>query len=217
MSEDRRCDNTPGEAKKEENNNNPPTPEVVVEEEADEAIDWDMEPRAPPLTKDKKLELVLAAMERTQRCATMDDFAKKYLEHDFRAYRRIVRLLVDTNPQTGAAFVFFSLRTYSIEELDRLKRAGLNVENDDFVFRDGNPSTVLQIEPHDSKISKKERVKINNFLARYAEASRVREELEKAKRNQPAIMNSKTGDVIVKENAPPGALALPPSQQTAKQ
>lgn len=169
-------------------------------------FDWEPEQQEPSLEKERLVEAVHVAMERTQVCPTIEQVQTKYLEHDPRAYRRVMRMLIDTNKQ-GKPFFFYSLRAYSVQEIDRLKKLGLNTKKDDVLFDAGLPSSVFQIEPHRSRISKAEQQKIDDVLVKYAEGVRKRQEEEKAKTTRPVIMSPSTGTVVEVVTPPAGALA----------
>lgn len=187
--------------------------EKIVEEntleelnEEPETFDWEPAKPEPDLENERLLEALNAAMERVQLCPTIEFVLGKYLKHDPRAYRRVMRMLIDTNKQ-GKPFFFYSVRGYSVEELARLKKGGLNVKKDDVIFDAGLPSWVLQVEPDKSKIGKKEQQKIDEVLMKYAEAVKKRQEDEKARSSRPVLMNPQTGTVVETTPVPAGALS----------
>ena len=171
-----------------------------------ERCDWEPDPEEKDYTKDELLEALNEAMERTQSCPRIEQVLEKYLEHDPRSYRRIMRMLIDTNKQ-GKTFFFYSVRGYSVEEIRRLEKAGLNVRKDDVIFEAGIPSWVLQVEPAKSRIGKTEQKKIDEILMKYAESVKKRQEQENGKNNKrPVLMNTQTGTVVETTSAPPEAL-----------
>lgn len=193
------------------------SPKIVEEEEdgEDEQAEWEPDQSENvPLTKEAKQKLVFEALEKAQRCGTADEVQKNCLEHDSRSYQRIMRLVVNRDPNTGAIKYFYSLRGFSIEEVERLRAAGFNHKSEDVIFREGQPSWIMQVEPHASKIKPKEMKKIQKVLAQAIEGFKKQDADAKKARGRPVMM-ANNGVVTEIKDAPP-SVPPPPLAADAK-
>ena len=184
--------------------------EVGREEEGENAEDdhegvpWQSDLKIVTLTKDRKAAMLNKAIALKQACPTAQDLLKGYLEDDHRAYRRIMRLVLNRNPETKEVTASYSLRYFSVAEVHRLQQLGLNTASDDVVFGSGEAEAVTNLKPHESKLNAKEKKSIAKTIQgvnkKYAEAV----EAERKKRVQrPVVMDMANGGQVTQMPNPP--------------
>ncbi len=162
-------------------------------ESDEEKLDWEADVNQAPLTSDEKKELLARAMEQAQRCHhTCASLQEGYLEDDHRTYRRIMRLELENDEDKGGVergFIkgTYTLKGFSVTELDRLEKQGFNIRADDVVYQKGVPSWVFRLQPCLERMNAKEKKKYNQTLKKGLELYAAAVELERKKRTQRPV------------------------------